>query len=136
VRNEPSSPGRKRAALAGWIAAAAVGTLGVWWLSSYIDTLTALAETDREAALALFRSRALPALLLVVAVAVAAGGVLMRQGLQIVRAARENPDVEVEGAPRNAPARLLGVTMAVTGFLMAAMPLVLVAIVFWLLSRA
>ena len=70
-----------------WTLAAVGGSVAVWWLSSYLETLTALAQTDREAALTLFRSRAMPALLVVVGVAVAAGAVLLRQGLQIARGA-------------------------------------------------
>jgi hypothetical protein len=131
----PTSPAGKRAALVGWTIAAALGTVGVWWLSSYMDTLTTLAETDRDAALALFRSRALPALFLVVGVAVAAGAFLMRQGLQIVSRSREDPDRSVEGTRRNASARVMGSMLAAAGFLMAAVPLALLSIVFWLLRR-
>ena len=97
------------------------GTVAVWWLSSYLDTLTALAQTDRDAALVLFRTRAIPALLVVVGVAVAAGAVLLRQGLQIARAGPEG--------------RLLGNLMAAAGFLLAAVPLALISVVFWLLGR-
>lgn len=131
---EPSSA--KRGTLIAWTIAAVIGTVGVWWLSSYMDDLTTLAETDRNAALTLFRSRALPALVLVVGVAVAAGVFLARQGLQIVRRAREDPDLVVEGTRGNAPARAIGLTMAVAGFLMAVVPLVLLSIVLWLLRGA
>ena len=75
-----------RLALVGWAVAAIGGTAAVWWLSTYLESLTALAQTDRGAALELFRTRAMPALLLVVGVAVAAGAVLLRQGLQMARA--------------------------------------------------
>lgn len=111
-----------RLALLFWILAAVVGSVAVWWLSSYLESLTSLAQTDRAAALALFRTRAMPALLLVVGVAVAAGAVLLRQGLQLARA-------EPEG-------RLLGKIMAAAGFLLAAVPLALISVVFWLLGRA
>lgn len=95
----------------------------MWWLSSYLDTLTKLATTDREAALSLFRSRALPALVVVVAVAVASGAMLLHQGLQLSRAP------ERQG-------HLLGRLMAAGGFLLAAIPLALISVVFWLLGRA
>ncbi len=111
-----------RLSLLFWTLAAVVGSVAVWWLSSYLDTLTTLAQTDRAAALALFRTRAMPALLVVVGVAVAAGAMLLRQGLQIARA-------EPEG-------RLLGRIMAAAGFLLAAAPLALISVVFWLLARA
>jgi hypothetical protein len=132
----PTSPAGKRAALIGWTIAALLGTVGVWWLSSYMETLSTLAETDRDAALELFRSRALPALFLVVGVAVAAGAFLMQQGLQIVSRSREDPDTSVEGTRRNASARVMGSMLAAAGFLMAAVPLALLSVVFWLLNRA
>lgn len=109
-------------ALFGWALAAIGGSVAVWWLSSYLETLTDLAQTDREAALTLFRSRAMPALLVVVGVAVAAGAVLLRQGLQIAR--------DAEGQ-----SRALGNVMATAGFVLAAVPLVLISVVFWLLGR-
>jgi hypothetical protein len=89
-------------------------------LSTYLDTLTTLAETDRPAALELFRSKALPALIAVVAVAAGSGALLLRQGLQIMRG----------------PGRALGAVLAGAGFLMAAVPLVLISIVFWMLRQA
>jgi type II secretory pathway component PulK len=119
----PTHPTARRLALAGWAVAAIGGTVAVWWLSSYLETLTALAQTDREAALALFRSRAMPALLVVVGVAVAAGALVLRQGLQLARSA------EGQG-------RTLGNVMAAAGFVLAAAPLILISLVFWLLRRA
>ncbi len=118
----PTNPTARRLALIGWTLAAIGGSVAVWWLSSYLETLTALAQTDREAAVALFRTRAMPALLVVVGVAVAAGAVLLRQGLQLARGA------EPQG-------RTLGNVMAVAGFVLAAVPLVLISVVFWLLRR-
>jgi hypothetical protein len=112
----------RRAGLIVWTVAALGGTIAVWWLSSYIDTLTTLAETDRSAALALFRSRALPALLAVVAVAVGSGAVLLREGLQIART-------------RERGGRTVGNIVAVSGFMLAAVPLALISIVLWLLRR-
>jgi hypothetical protein len=118
----PTHPTARRLALIGWALAAFGGSIAVWWLSSYLETLTALAQTDRDAALTLFRSRAMPALLVVVGVAVAAGAVLLRQGLQISR-----------GADRQG--RTLGNVMATAGFVLAAVPLILISVVFWLLGR-
>jgi hypothetical protein len=117
----PTHPVARRLALAGWVVAAVAGSVAVWWLSSYLETLTALARTDRRAALELFRSRAMPALLLVVGVAVAAGALLLRQGLQMAR--------EADG-------RTVGNAVAVAGFVMAAVPLILISVVFWMLGRA
>ena len=132
----PTSPETKRGALIGWAIAAVAGTIGVWWLSSYMETLATLAETDRDAALVLFRTRALPALLLVVGVAVAAGVFLMRQGLQLVNRPTDGaPETEEEKRARSA-ARLMGWTLATAGFLMAAVPLALLSVVFWILTRA
>jgi hypothetical protein len=112
-----------RLTLIAWIVAAVAGSVAVWWLSSYLDELTALAATDRPAALELFRTRALPALVVVVAVAVASGAVLLRQGLLLARAP------ETQG-------HLLGRLLAAAGFLLAAVPLALISVVFWLLRRA
>jgi hypothetical protein len=105
-----------------WTVAAIAGTIAVWWLSGYIETLTTLAETDRSAALELFRTRALPALVAVVAVAVASGAVLLRQGLQIART-------------RERGGRTIGNVVAVAGFMLAAVPLALISLVLWLLRR-
>ena len=118
----PTNPTGRRLAIIGWAVAALGGSAAVWWLSSYLETLTTLAQTDRQAALTLFRTRAMPALLVVVGVAVAAGAVLLRQGLQIARAEPES--------------RLFGHIMAAAGFLLAAVPLALMSVVFWLLGRA
>jgi hypothetical protein len=112
----------QRLGMIAWTAAAIGGTVAVWWLSSYIETLTTLAETDRTAALELFRARALPALLAVVAVAVVSGGVLLRQGLQIART-------------RERGGRTVGNVVAAAGFILAAVPLALISIVLWLLRR-
>jgi hypothetical protein len=115
--SQPSRP-----ALIAWTIAAVAGTAAVWWLSSYLETLGDLARTDRAAALELFRTRAMPALLAVVLVAVGAGGMLLRQGLQIARGS-------------DGQGRLLGRVLAAAGFLLAAVPLALISVVFWLLRR-
>jgi hypothetical protein len=116
----PVNPRARKVVLIAWTVAAIVGTIAVWRLSTYLDTLTTLAETDRPAALELFRSKALPALIAVVAVAAGSGALLLRQGLQIMRG----------------PGRALGAVLAGAGFLMAAVPLVLISIVFWMLRQA
>jgi hypothetical protein len=116
----PTHPVARRLALIGWILAVVGGSVAVWWLSSYLEMLTELAQTDRRAALDLFRTRAMPALLVVVGVAVAAGAVLLRQGVQIARAP--------EG-------RMLGNGVAIVGFVLAAVPLILISTVFWMLGR-
>ena len=118
----PTNPMMRRLALVAWIVAGTGGSVAVWWLSSYLETLTTLAQTDRAAALALFRSRAMPALLLVVGVAVAAGALLLRQGLQIARGDDHQ-------------GRAFGNVMAAAGFILAAVPLVLISVVFWMLRQ-
>jgi hypothetical protein len=132
-----TSPTATRSAFVAWIVAALLGSVGVWWLSGYLEDLVALAETDRVAALALFRSRALPALFAVVAIAVVSGAVLMRQGLRTVNAAQESADLrDGNGDRAHASARLVGWMMAAAGFITAAVPLALISLVLWLLRRA
>jgi hypothetical protein len=135
-----SSPGNRNALIA-WGVTALAGTVAVIWLQSYLESLVTLAETDRDAALELFRSRAIPALMAVVAIAVAAGGVLMRHGLRIVNAPPDQAEAgfretSAEGRrPRPSP-RTMGWMMACAGFVLAAVPLALISVVFWLLRRA
>ena len=117
------NPGTRRIVLIAWLVAAVIGTVAVWWLSSYLEELSTLAATDRSAALELFRTRALPALLLVVAVAVASGAMLLRQGLQMARTS--------EGA-----AGTVGNVLAAAGFVLAAVPLALISVVLWLLRQS
>jgi hypothetical protein len=123
-----------RRALIVWAVAAVIGSVAVWWLRGYLDELAELGRTDREAALELFRTRGLPALLLIVAIAVGAGATLMRQGLRMVNAARDEQPRSPDG--RRPPAMMAGWMMASAGFVMAAVPLALVSVVLWLLSRA
>lgn len=118
----PADPKARRLALIIWGVAAVAGTVAVWWLSSYLEALTELARTDRAASLALFRSRVLPALTAVVLVAVVCGALLLKQGLEIQRT--------------NSSARLIGAFMAFAGFLMAAVPLIVLSIVLWMLRSA
>jgi hypothetical protein len=131
------SPGSSRAALVAWIVAATAGTVGVWYLSSYLEGLAALAQTNPDAALAQFRSRALPALVVVVAIAVAAGATLMRQGLQLVNKTQDVEDLpEIYRGRGKASVRTVGNLLAAAGFVLAAVPLVLLSIVLWFLRRA
>ena len=118
-----------------WTIAGAVGTIAVWWLRSYLNSLSELALTDRAAALELFRTRGLPALLLVVAIAVASGAMLMRQGLQMVNTARDGEPAG-DRSNRRPPGVAIGWMMASAGFALAAVPLALAAVVLWLLRRA
>ena len=111
----------RRVAFAVWFVAATAGTLAVWWLSSYLESLTALARTDRDAAVALFRSRVLPAFAGVMLVAVGSGIFLMRHGY---RAARNGTQ------PRS-----VGMFLAFAGFLVAVVPLMLLGMVLWMLGR-
>jgi uncharacterized membrane protein len=113
----PASPAARRTARIIWAVGAVVGTVAVWWLSSYLDTLTALARTDRYASLHLFRTRVLPALVVVVLVAVASGALLLRHGLRIMRSARA-----------------MGLFFAFAGFILAAVPVATLAIVLWMLG--
>lgn len=129
-------PSGTRATLIAWAVAGIAGTIGVVWLRGYLQDLVTLAETDREAAMAAFRSRALPALAGIVAIAVAAGAVLMRQGLGLVNAPLDRSSAGHDGnAPAHAP-KTIGWLMAGAGFVLAAVPLALLAMVFWMLRRS
>jgi hypothetical protein len=136
----PADPRARRLAIIIWIVAAIVGTVAIGWLSTYIDELTALARTDREASLSLFRTRVMPALLVVVVVAVAAGAMLLRQGVQIVRTSRFPLEgsriIRATPARTGSAARALGILLAVAGFLLAAVPLMMISLVFWMLRQA
>ena len=125
----------ERRTLIAWAVAAALGTVAVWWLRSYLNDLAVLAQTDRAAALELFRTRGLPALLVVVGIAVAAGGTLMRQGLLMVNSTRDDAPRRDRSTGRP-PAAVTGWMMASAGFVLAAVPLALTAVVLWLLRRA
>jgi hypothetical protein len=130
-------PGGQRTALIVWIVAAAAGSAGVWYLSSYLEGLTSLAQSDPEAALSQFRSRVLPALVLVVAIAVAAGATLMRQGLHLVNRVQGGEDLPDSYRGRGQrSARTVGSLLAAAGFVLAAVPLVLLSIVLWYLRKA
>lgn len=125
-----------RASLIAWGAAAIAGTIAVIWLRGYLQELVVLAETDRAASLALFRSRVLPALGGIVAIAVAAGAVLMRQGLGLVNAPpRDGGRAGAGGTPAAHPSKTIGWLMACAGFLVAAVPLALLSLVLWMLGQ-
>ncbi len=129
-----TSPGPNRIALVLWLLAATAGTIAVWYLSSYLEELATLAQTDPDAALVQFRSRALPALVLVVAAAVAAGATLMRQGLQLVNRHRARGDTDgLSGNAESRSARTVGSFLAAAGFILAAVPLAFLSIVLWFL---
>jgi hypothetical protein len=133
----PADPKARRLALILWTIGAVVGTVAVWWLSSYLDQLTELAHTDRRASLELFRTRVLPALLVVVLVAAVSGALLMRQGLRIVRT-EQFPAVDARlmrptQQKTGASARAIGAVIAATGFLLAAVPLALLSLLLWTL---
>ena len=134
----PADPRARRLALIVWAGGAVAGTAAVWWLSSYLDTLTELARTDRDAAIELFRGRVLPALVVVVLVAVVSGALLLRQGLQIFRAAAFPPAgarlVRPTVRTTASAARAIGAFLAVTGFLLAAVPLAFLSAVLWMLG--
>ena len=135
----PADPKARRRALIIWAAAALLGTVAVFWLTTYLDSLTELARTDREASLQLFRTRVLPALIVVVLVAVASGALLARYGLHIMRTEQFPPEAAglVRPTRRRSgrAARAIGLLIAVTGFLLAAVPLGTVAIVIWMLGH-
>jgi hypothetical protein len=128
----------RRITLAVWTAVAVLGTIGVWWFSFYLDSLTAFAHVDREAALVQFRWRVLPVFIVLVIVAVVAGGVLVRHGLRIVRLGgilmpNSSGFADTADEPRRAP--IVGWILAVTGFLMAGVPLAMLSLLFWLVGR-
>jgi hypothetical protein len=71
-----------------------------------------------------------------VAIAVASGAILLRQGLKIVRASQDDDrHAAVSGARAGAPPRVVGTVLAVAGFLLAALPLVFISVVFWMLRQ-
>ena len=136
----PADPKARRLALAVWAVGAVAGTIAVWYLSSYLETLSELGRTDRDAALALFRSRVLPALAVVVLVAVISGALLLRQGLQIYRTGEFPPAgaalIRPTPARIGSTARAIGAVLAVAGFLLAAVPLAILTLVLWMLRNA
>jgi hypothetical protein len=134
----PATPRAGHAALVVWLVAAAAGA-AIWWITSSLDDLTELARTDRESAVALFRTRVLPAFVVTVLVGAAGGALLMRQGIRVLRAG----EFPVPGMLliRDTPTRrggmavAMGWLLAVTGFVLTAVPLTILGLIFWLLGR-
>jgi hypothetical protein len=139
VKNDhaPATPGGRRLASIVWLVAAAAGAAIIWWLTSSIDELTELARTDRDAAIALFKSRVLPAFILTVLVGVAGGVLLMRQGIHVLRAGEFPPPgmLTIRDTPRTrgGAATAIGWLLAATGFLLAAIPAVILGVILWIL---
>ena len=133
----PADPKARRQALVVFAVLAVAGTVAVWWMSSYLDTLTTLAQTDREASLHLFRTRVVPALAIVVLVAVVSGAMLARQGVVVVRTGQFPPPdaarIRDTRPQSGGAARIIGTILIVTGALMAIVPLLLLAFVLWTL---
>ena len=122
------------------LAGAIVGGAAIWWTQSQIEELTSLARTNRAAAIDLFRRRVLPAFVITVLVAVAAGAMMMRQGLQILRSGEYPPPgmrmIADTPRRRGRTARIVGWIMSITGFLLAAIPLAILSVFLWLLRTA
>jgi hypothetical protein len=133
----PADSRARRLAVIIWVVAASLGTAAVWWLSSYIEALTVLGRTDRDAASALFRSRVLPALWVVALVSIVAGAVLARHGLQVLRSGRFPLDSArvIRDTPRRTggAARLVGIVLTTAGVLMAILPAAMVGLMMWAL---
>jgi hypothetical protein len=129
--------GAKRLAVIVWLVAAILGTVAVWWLSSYIESLTELGRTDREAAATLFKSRVLPALCVVALISLAAGGVLARHGVTVLRSGRFPPDgarvVRDTVQRTGGAARIAGILLTTAGILMAILPAGMVLLMMWAL---
>ena len=135
----PATPGARRLASIIWLVAAAAGAAIIWWLTSSLNELTELARTDRDAAIALFKSRVLPAFILTVLVGVAGGVLLMRQGIHVLRAGEFPPPglLTLRDTPRTRDrvATAIGWLLAAAGFLLAAVPLLILAVILWILRQ-
>jgi len=127
---------RRGLTVALWLVLASAGTVVVWRLSAYIESLSALARTDPAAAATLFKSRVLPAVGVIALISVIAGAVLARQGLIALRSGRLPEDdgagVDEQG-PEARGARLVGTLFLTTGILMAFLPLALFGAMVWAL---
>ena len=81
--------------------------------------------------------RAQPLVGLIVIVAIGAGAWLARYGLLVLRGGQFPPVgagvVPPAGPPTGGPARTIGMLLTITGIMVAACPLVMVAIILWLL---
>jgi hypothetical protein len=130
----PADPRARRIAVIVWLIAI-LGTVAVWWLSTYVESLTELGKTDREAAAALFKSRVLPALWVVALISLGAGGVLARHGLVVLRTGRYPPDgsrVARDTVQRTGgTARAAGILLTTAGVFMAILPVAMVLFAMW-----
>lgn len=135
-----ADPGAQRLILIILLLGAIVGGIAIWWTQSALDELTTLAQTNRAAAIELFRTRVLPAFVITVLVGVVAGIMMMRQGLQILRTGEFPPPGMRMAADtprrRGRPARIAGWVLSITGFLLAAIPLAILSIFLWLIRQA
>jgi hypothetical protein len=112
-----------------WLVAAVVGTMAIWRLSLYIESLTALAQTDRAAASELFQSRVLPVLWGVAVLSLGAGAYLARHGLQMLRSGQLSGSSDAPATIAGASgARGIGFVLVAAGVLMAITPLTAVAV--------
>jgi hypothetical protein len=136
---EPIARGGQRGrglAVAAWLIVASAGTLVVWRLSAYVESLTALARSDRAAAAGLFRSRVLPAVGVIALISVLAGALLARQGVVALRSGRLPQDDGAgvdEADPGQRGARILGLLFISAGAGMALLPLALFVVMAWAL---
>ena len=133
----PATPGARRAALVVFLVAATSGAFAIYWLTASLNDLTELGRSDPDAALALFKSRVLPAFIVTVLVGVAGGLLLMRQGIRVLRAGEFPPPgmwtLQDTPRQRGRVATTIGWLLSATGFLLAAVPLGVLALVLWLL---
>ena len=112
-----------------WLIAAVAGTMAIWRLSVYIESLTELAQTDRAAASALFQSRVLPVLWGVAVLSLGAGAYLARHGLQMLRSGHVSGSSDAPATiARASGARGIGFVLVAAGVLMAITPLTAVAV--------
>jgi hypothetical protein len=112
--------GSRRAAIIIIVLALVLGAPIMWWFSNLTDEIKTLAETDRDAAIALFRARMVPLLVGLVVIGMALGAVLVRQGARL---------------KQERTTRLAGGFLIATGVLSAAIPVTLLAFTMWALSR-
>lgn len=123
-------------AVAAWFIVSSAGTFAVWRLSAYVESLTALARSDRAAATVLFRSRVLPAVGLIALISFVAGAALTRQGVIALRSGRPAQDDGAgvdEADPEQRGARMIGLLFISAGILMALVPVALFAVMAWTL---
>ena len=117
-----------------------VGSPVLYLTRRYLDDLTALAQTDRAAAISGFTIWVLPQLVLVALIGLAAGCWTIREGLRAYRAGRyPRADMWVlHDTPvrRGADARRIGMLFVLTGATLAIVPAFVVAVLAALLWRS